>query len=113
MYYQRREGYTSRIKNFLKEYNGLIPVFGGIVTSGVVTLVAFGIGAAEHLQKMIEYGMTTQDWGYALKYVYEKGSELAGYYAAPAYLAGQLITYKFKKSVSNFVSKLIGGRKNV
>ena len=108
---KQNEGIKTKVKGFLKEYNGLVPIAGGIFTAGAVSVVAFVIGSFEHLQRMVEYGITTNDWGYAAKYLYEKGSELAGYYAFPGYLGGQFLTYKFKKALGDLVSKIIGKRR--
>ena len=91
------------LKKFLKEYYGILPVVGGTVIAGAVGVVAYTIGSAQELTNQIEYIVTTQDiWG-GLSVLCDSGSALAGKYIIPGFVAGQVLTYKLKKTLFSFL----------
>ncbi|HDM05711.1 MAG TPA: hypothetical protein ENG34_00350 [Candidatus Aenigmarchaeota archaeon] len=87
----------------IKEYNGIVPIAGGLLTSGVAGVVAFTVGGIQGASDAINYFYKTRDLVGAITTVYSRASSLAGMYVPPAFIGGQFVTYKFKKAFDNFL----------
>ena len=87
------------LKKFLKEYYGLIPVTGGLTLAGLAGTTAYSIGLIQNISKEIQYISSTGDIIGGIVSLYDFASSVAGKYVLPGFVAGQLITYKFKKAV--------------
>jgi hypothetical protein len=98
----------NRIVKFIKEYNGLVPVLGGLIVSGAAGVIAFAVGSAQSASDSFRYLTQTGDFLGTIGMFYQKGSELAGKYALAGYVGGQFVSYKLKKTVSNFFAGILG-----
>lgn len=99
--------YKAERKNnsFLRDYFGLLPLLGGTITAGVVGGAAFAIGLACDASKTAAQVMGGVNPVDAINSLYNSAGNLAGQYVMPAGVAGQFLTYRFKKSISNFFKK--------
>jgi hypothetical protein len=90
------------LRKFLKEYYGLIPVVGGTIIAGAVGVVAYSVGLAQDFSKEVQYISSTNDVIGGVFTLYNNASAVCGRYIMPGFLAGQFLTYKFKKSLTSF-----------
>ena len=93
------------IKKFLKEYFGAIPVSGGLLTAGLVGTTAFIISLAASSSQGLTYLTNGENPVDVIASLYQQASDAAGKYMMPGAFAGQLLTYKFKKSVESWFKK--------
>ena len=93
------------IKKFLREYFGLIPLTGGLLTAGAVGSAAFLISLLSGTSQELTYVINGKDAVDAISILYQKAGETAGHYIMPSAAVGQFLTYRFKKSVTSFFKK--------
>lgn len=79
-----------KIKNFLKEYYGLIPTLGGVAVAGATGLLTYSISTA--------YGLYN---GTDISSLYSYASSVSGKFVIPSFLVGQFLTYRLKKSLTS------------
>lgn len=89
----------NRLKKFLKEYYGLVPVAGGMALAGIAGMAAYSVGFAQDISRQIQYITSTGDVFGGIISLYESASSTAGKCVAPAFVAGQFMTYRLKKSL--------------
>jgi hypothetical protein len=77
-----------KTKKFLGEYFGLIPTLGGIVVAGAAGIVTYAIGIAHGIYNGVE-----------ISSLYNYASAFPGKILPPAFLVGQFLTYRLKKSI--------------
>lgn len=106
--YKSEHRKQNKIVKFIKDYNSLVPVLGGLIVSGAAGVIAFAVGSAQSAGDSFRYFSQTGDFLGTVGMFYQRGSELAGKYALAGYVGGQFVTYKLKKSVSNFFAGILG-----
>jgi hypothetical protein len=91
------------IKKFLKEYYGLVPVIGGTLVAGAVGVIAYSVGMAQDISKEAQYISSSNDVLGGILSLYNNASLICGKYVMPGFVAGQALTYKFKKNLISFL----------
>lgn len=93
------------VKKFLREYFGVIPVSGGLLTAGLVGTTAFIISLVAGSSQGLSYIASGENPVDVIASLYQQASGVAGKYMMPGAFAGQLLTYKFKKSIESWFKK--------
>jgi len=93
------------VKKFLKEYFGVIPMSGGMLTAGIVGTTVFLISVVAGSSQGLNYMINGKNPVDVITSLYQQASNVAGQYAIPGAAAGQFLTYRFKKSVTSVFKK--------
>ena len=96
----KREGGLGK---FLKDYFGLLPIVGGMFTSGLTSTAVFLIALLYNLSKGYPQ-LFTGNWDY-VSIAYKKAGEIAGQWILPSYAAGQFLTYRMKKTITSLFKR--------
>jgi hypothetical protein len=94
-----------KIRKFLKEYFGPLPILGGTFTAGVVGTAAFLITLISGFSKGIPYVLNGSNPVDLIGSIYQQAGVTAGQLVMPAYAAGQFLTYRMKKSILSVFQK--------
>lgn len=93
------------VKKFLREYFGIIPVSGGLLTAGLVGTTTFLISIVAGSSQGLNYVVNGKNPADVIASLYQQAGDVAGMYMMPSAVAGQLLTYKLKKSITSLFKK--------
>ena len=97
--------YVNGIGKFLKDYFGPLSLAGAAVTAGAVGCTVFTIVTIANAPKEVAYVMNGGNVIDSIFSLYQQASNATGEWIMPAGAAGQLLTYKFKRSVASLFEK--------
>lgn len=114
----KKKSFLSKCNGFIKDYFGLIPITGGIITTGAVYVISYAIGTINALgHESIALNGNPSDilyqlYGYGVN-IGKYGERLAGEWAKAGFVGGQLLTYTLKKRLKSLIDSIFGkGEKN-
>jgi hypothetical protein len=114
-YRKEKKGTLKRLGHFIKEYNGPLPIFSGVVVSGAITTAAFTIAAIYNAGQNTASILTSGNVDLVgqlynlpemIGKIYADSRVFAASWTMPGFAVGQFAGYKLKKSIGKLLKKL-------